>query len=177
MKEVPVYTIQRREDLTKDLLEKIFSHDLVVVRNFQKAIGMDHQSFAPEVLAKNYGSTKVDVVNQDPNSIVMEQNWKARQVKRQIKLKEFVDYMLSHEESHIEHQCKSKSNQGTGSTEEGSEADDNENERGSFDESKNVDFCVNVDIGSWQRQMQEIKKIPEEFMCMSKFDILRFARI
>ena len=43
---------------------------------------------------------------------------------------------------------------------------------------KNVDFCVNVDIGSWDDQMKELKKkIPEEFMSMSKHDILRFARV
>ena len=43
---------------------------------------------------------------------------------------------------------------------------------------KNVDFCVNVDIGSWDEQMKEFSdKIPPSFMCMSKYDILKFARV
>ena len=43
---------------------------------------------------------------------------------------------------------------------------------------KNVDFCVNVDIGSWDEQMKELSdKIPPSLMCMSKYDILKFARV
>ena len=43
---------------------------------------------------------------------------------------------------------------------------------------KNVDFCVNVDIGGWGKQLNELMtKIPPQFMCSSNHDILRFARI
>ena len=45
-------------------------------------------------------------------------------------------------------------------------------------DSKRVDFCVNVDIGAWLPQMKELtQKIPKQFLCMTEYDILRFARI
>ena len=44
--------------------------------------------------------------------------------------------------------------------------------------SSNVDFCVNVDIGGWYAQMEEIrKKVPPELMCMSDFDMLQYSRV
>lgn len=44
--------------------------------------------------------------------------------------------------------------------------------------SENVDFCVNVDIGTWVAQMEEInKKVPKELMCISDFDMLQYSRV
>ena len=40
-----------------------------------------------------------------------------------------------------------------------------------------VDFCVNVDIGTWKDQMDELKKVPKEFMCLSEHDMLRYAKV
>ena len=56
--------------------------------------------------------------------------------------------------------------------------DDDDGMDQAFDEDRNVDFCVNVDIGGWDRQMEELKsKIPADFMCLSKQDVMVYSRI
>ena len=66
----------------------------------------------------------------------------------------------------------------TAADEDEKEQEDNMEEESYFDEDKNVDFCVNVDIGGWGAQMTELKnKVPEEFMCQSEHDILKHSQI
>ena len=136
------------------MIDDIFRQPVAILRNFQRVLGINRELFAPELLQKNYGNALVDVVNQDPNASFMEQNHKTKQIKRQIKLKDFVEYQLSHEESHIEHITKNKKQQnddhspGSATAAEG-ECEEEDEEQSSFDEDKNVDFCVNVDIGGW----------------------------
>ena len=64
----------------------------MIIRNSQNAFGIDRRLFAPKLLAKKYGNALVDVVNQDPNSTIMEINPRNRQFKRTIKLRKFVEY-------------------------------------------------------------------------------------
>ena len=78
LKEVPVYEIFNREDLTPEKLDDIFKEDVVIIRNCQNAFNINRNLFAPKLLAKNYGNAMVDVVNQDPESTIMEMNSKNR---------------------------------------------------------------------------------------------------
>lgn len=97
-----------------------------------------------------YGDCNVDVVNQNPTVHVMSLKSKdIRQSKRQIKLKEFYEYQLAY------------------TTKEDRLA-----------MSENVDFCVNVDIGTWELQMKEIvEKVPPELMCSTQYDMLYYSRV
>ena len=72
----------------------------------------------------------------------------------------------------LEFQSKQKVQKSTDGSQESEDG-----EESGFDEDRNVDFCVNVDIGGWDRHMKELKKVPDQFMCMTQPDIMRFARI
>ena len=97
LKEVPVYEIFQREDLTPEVLQDIFAEEVVIIRNCQNAFDIKKNLFAPKLLAKSHGDAMVDVVNQDPESTIMEMNARNRQYKRQIKLKDFVEYQSKFE--------------------------------------------------------------------------------
>ena len=92
-----VFEIQKKEDLTPDALYTIFKKDVVIIRNAQKAFGINRKLFNPLLLAEKYGDAEVDVVNQDPESTIMELNEKNRQFKRKIKLSKFVEYQMEFE--------------------------------------------------------------------------------
>ena len=46
--------------------------DVCILRNVPSAFEIKKELFEPGLLAKNYGNNIVDVVNQDPNSTLME---------------------------------------------------------------------------------------------------------
>ena len=108
--------------------------------------------------------------------MMMELNSKNKQFKRSVKLSEFVEYQSAFDKKmKKKERVKDQSKTSSRASSEGSET--KERKKSQFPQN-NVDFCVNVDIGAWDEQMKELKKkIPEEFMCMSKHDILRFSRV
>lgn len=124
--------------------------EVCAIRNFQLAVGIEQDLFNPILLKKRFGDSVVDIVNQNPTCHMMTLKSKELlQYKQQKKLSEFVEYQMKYDMQT--------------SAEKGE---------------KNVDFCVNVDIGLWTTHMKALKeKVPKELMCMSEFDMLSFARI
>ena len=74
----------------------------------------------------------------------MEQSLRNVQTKRQIKLEKFVNYQLKQLQN---------------SSESCSQTNDEETKSDKF-----VEFCVNIDIGSWKPQIEQLSKVPDPFM-------------
>lgn len=52
MKEVKVFTISRREDLTKEVIKQILNEDVAIVRGFCWAVGISAGVFDTDLLRK-----------------------------------------------------------------------------------------------------------------------------
>lgn len=52
MKEVKVFDIKSRSELTKEVIKQILLEDVVIVRNFSWAVGINSGKFDPELLRK-----------------------------------------------------------------------------------------------------------------------------
>ena len=42
---------------------------------------------------------------------------------------------------------------------------------------KFVEFCVNIDIGSWKPQIEQLSKVPDPFMPLGSQDMLNFSQV
>lgn len=62
MKEVKVFQIARKEELTKEVIKQILSEDVAIVRGFCWAVGISGSVFETEFIRKLHGDTLVDIV-------------------------------------------------------------------------------------------------------------------
>lgn len=62
MKEVKVFNMSYKNELTPDLIAQILSQDVCVLRNFTYMSGINQEMFQPKKLAQDYGDLIVDIV-------------------------------------------------------------------------------------------------------------------
>lgn len=62
MREVKVFEIKTKDDLTKEVIRQILSEEVAIVRGFCWAFGISKSEFDTDLLRKQHGETKVDIV-------------------------------------------------------------------------------------------------------------------
>ncbi len=62
MKEVRVFSIKSKEDLTKEMIKQILIEDVAVLRGFCWAFGISKDPFDTDLLKRQHGEELVDVV-------------------------------------------------------------------------------------------------------------------